>query len=44
MHRFVSQEASGYFSHYLVVPEESYRLAIERVIDGLHKEAAQNER
>ncbi len=44
MHGFVSQEASGYFSHYPVDLEESYRLAIECVIDGLHKEAAQNER
>ena len=44
MHGFVSQEASGYFSHYPVDLEESYRLAIQCVIDGLHKEAAQNER
>lgn len=43
MHGFVSQEASGYFSHYPVDLEESYRLAIACVIDGLHKEAAQNE-
>ena len=44
MHGFVSQEASGYFSHYPVDLEESYRLAIQCIIDGLHKEAAQNER
>lgn len=44
MHGFVSQEASGYFSHYPVDLEESYRLAIQCVIDGLHKEAARNER
>ena len=44
MHGFVSQEASGYFSHYPVDLEESYRLAIQCVVDGLHKEAAQNER
>lgn len=44
MHGFVSQEASGYFSHYPVNLEESYRLAIQCIIDGLHKEAAQNER
>lgn len=44
MHGFVSQEASGYFLHYPVDLEESYRLAIQCVIDGLHKEAAQNER
>lgn len=44
MHCFVSQEASGYFSHYPVDLEESYRLAIGCVIDGLHKEAEQHER
>ena len=44
MHGFVSQEASGYFSHYPVDLEESYRLAIQCVIDGLHREAAQDER
>ena len=44
MHGFVSQEASGYFSHYPVDLEESYHLAIQCVIDGLHKEAAQYER
>lgn len=44
MHGFVSQEASGYFSHYPVDLEESYRLAIQCVIDGLHKEAAQYKR
>lgn len=44
MHGFVSQEASGYFSHYPVDLEESYRLAIRCVIDGLHKEVAQDER
>ena len=44
MHGFISQEASGYFSHYPVDLEESYRLAIGCVIDGLHREAAQNER
>ena len=37
MHGFVSQEASGYFSHYPVNLEESYRLAIQCIIDGLHK-------
>ncbi len=44
MHGFVSQEASGYFSHYPVDLEESYRLAIGCVIDGLHKEAEHHER
>lgn len=43
MHGFVSQEASGYFSHYPVDIEESYRLAIQCVINSLHMEAAQNE-
>ncbi len=43
MHGFVSQEASGYFSHYPVDLEESYRLAIQCVIDGLHREALQYE-
>lgn len=44
MHGFVSQESSGYFAHYPVDLEESYHLAIQCVIDGLHKEAAQYER
>lgn len=44
MHGFVPQEASGYFAHYPVDLEESYRLAVQCVIDGLHKEAARNER
>lgn len=44
MHGFVSQEASGYFSHYPVDLEESYRLAIQCVVAGLHREAEQNER
>ena len=44
IHGFVSQESSGYFSHYPVELEESYCLAIHCVIDGLHKEAAQHER
>ena len=44
MHGFVSQEASGYFAHYPVDLEGSYRLAVQCVIDGLHKEAARNER
>lgn len=43
MHGFVSQEASGYFSHYPVNPEESYRTAVRCVIDGLHREVLQNE-
>lgn len=43
MHGFVSQEASGYFSHYPVDLEKSYCLAIQCVIDGLHKEVLQYE-
>ena len=43
MHGFVSQEASGYFSHCPVDLEESYRLAVQCVIDGLHKEVLQDE-
>ncbi len=37
-HGFVSQEMAGYFSHYPVDLAESYRLAVQCVIDGLHKE------
>ena len=38
MHGFVSQEAAGYFSHYPVNLDESYHLAIQCVVDGLHRE------
>ena len=43
MHGFVSQEAAGYFSHYLIDLEESYHLAVQCVINGLHEEEASNE-
>lgn len=38
MHGFVSQEAAGHFSHYPVDLNESYHLAIQCVVDGLHRE------
>lgn len=43
MHGFVSQEAAGYFSHYPVDLDESYRLAIQCVVDGLHREVGSDE-
>lgn len=42
MHGFVSEEQSGYFSHYPVSSDESYYVAINCVIDGLHKEESKN--
>ena len=42
MHGFISEEQSGYFSHYPVPVNESYTLAIHCVIDGLHKEEGEN--
>lgn len=42
MHGFVSEEQNGYFSHYPVPVEESYRLAIECVIDVLQREGGEN--
>lgn len=38
MHGFISQEENGYFSHYDADVEESYRIAIQCLIDGLHRE------
>lgn len=38
MHGFVSEEQSGYFSHYPVAVNESCRMAVQCVIDGLHRE------
>jgi len=40
MHGFLSQEKNGYFSHYPVDVEESYRVAVRCLIDGLHAEEA----
>lgn len=42
MHGFVSKEQSGYFSHYPVSVKESYDMAINCVIAGLHKEECEN--
>lgn len=38
MHGFVSEEQSGYFTHYPISVDESYRIAVCCAIDGLHKE------
>lgn len=43
MHGFISHEENGYFSHYPADIEESYHLAIECILDGLHKEEKKNE-
>ena len=43
MHGFISHEENGYFSHYPVDIEESYHLAIECILDGLHKAEKKNE-
>lgn len=40
MHGFISQEENGYFSHYPVDVEESYRIAVRCLIGGLHAEEA----
>lgn len=42
MHGFVSEEQAGYFSHYPVSMKESYNIAINCIIDGLHKEECEN--
>jgi len=36
MHGFISQEDAGYFSHFDVNTDESYRVAIRCFLDGLH--------
>lgn len=36
MHGFVSQEDAGYFSHFNIDPDESYRIAIRCFLDGLY--------
>lgn len=38
MHGFVSEEQAGYFSHYPVDIGESYKTAVECMIEGLHHE------
>lgn len=38
MHGFVSEEQSGYFTHYPISVDESYKIAVCCAIDGLHKE------
>lgn len=38
MHGFASEEHAGYFSHYPVAIEDSYRLAIVCVIEGIRNE------
>ena len=42
MHGFVSEEQSGYFSHYPISIEESYQIAIACALNGLHKEGSEN--
>lgn len=42
MHGFISEEQSGYFSHYPVPVSESYDIAINCVIAGLHTEESEN--
>lgn len=43
IHGFISQENAGYFSHYPVDIKDSYRLAVQCIITGLHEEEKQNE-
>ncbi len=38
MHGFVSEALLGYFSHYPVSADESYRIAVDCAIDGLHRQ------
>ncbi|MDD5804874.1 TetR/AcrR family transcriptional regulator [Blautia sp. HCP3S3_H10_1] len=42
LHGFISEEQSGYFSHFPVPVKESYDIAIGCVIAGLHKEECEN--
>lgn len=42
MHGFISEEQSGYFSHYPVPVDESYGIAISCIIAGLHQEEREN--
>lgn len=48
LHGFVSQEEAGYFSHFNINEDETFKLAIKCYIDGLHnfinhKEGKNNE-
>lgn len=38
MHGFVCEEQAGYFSHYPISTDQSYKISIYCIIDGLHKE------
>ena len=42
IHGFISEEQSGYFSHYPVSVNESYDIAVKCVISGLHKEECES--
>ena len=41
MHGFVSEEQAGYFSHYPIAIEESYKVAVNCIIEGLHREESE---
>lgn len=43
LHGFISQEAAGYFSHFPIDEEETYRLGIESFLDGLHSFLQKND-
>jgi len=43
MHGFISQEENGYFSHYPVDVEESYKIAVGSLIKGIHAEEAKKD-
>lgn len=36
MHGFIAQEEAGFFSHFNVAADESYRFAVRCFLDGLH--------
>lgn len=42
MHGFASEEQAGYFSHYPVSVDDSYKTAVACVIAGLHREEGEN--
>ena len=43
IHGFISQENAGYFSHYPADIEDSYHIAVQCIIAGLHKEEKYDE-